>query len=68
MKKLMLLCVVTTGLSGCATVDGTPASQMPNRACGVFRIINPSQLDTAETKRQVLAHNRVYRSQCEEAK
>lgn len=33
--------------------------------CEVFQIIRPSRLDTEETKRQVLAHNKVYRVTCQ---
>lgn len=35
-------------------------------ACQSFAVIYPSRRDTAETKRQVLAHNRIYEQQCAE--
>lgn len=63
MTKLMLLFVVTIALSGCATWRAIEIMKDPS--CGAFNIIRPSPTDTMGTKRQVLAHNRVYRELCE---
>jgi hypothetical protein len=62
MKKLMLLCVVTSAISGCAHQQKAPP--LIDGVCGAFSIINPSRADTPGTKRQVLAHNEIYRATC----
>lgn len=62
MRKLMLILVVTSAISGCASLK-TPKS-VPDASCVAFQIIHPSRQDTADTKRQVLAHNTVYRKLC----
>lgn len=62
MKKLMLLCAVTIAISGCAHQPKAPVPVQG--ACGAFNIIHPSRLDTPGTKRQVLAHNQIYRATC----
>lgn len=60
MKKLMLLCVVTIAISGCATTK----SSAPSVACSAFSVIQPSRADTIGTKRQVLVHNETWRELC----
>ena len=63
MPKLMLLCAVIFAISGCTH---QPKAPLPEKGvCGAFSIIHPSRLDTPDTKRQVLAHNRIYRATCE---
>lgn len=57
-----MLCVVISGLSGCVTTQGPKA--VPDTSCVAFSVIRPSRDDTLETKRQVLAHNTVYRKIC----
>jgi hypothetical protein len=66
MLKWMMLSAMTFAISGCAVLGAKPepvAPTIPN-ACAAFDIIRPSREDTEETKRQVLAHNRVYRITC----
>lgn len=63
MRKLMLLLSVTIAISGCVS---NPKAPVPTSgACGAFSIIHPSRLDTPDTKRQVLTHNKIYRATCE---
>lgn len=57
----MLLCVAITAISGCAS-KGPRA--VPDSSCAAFQIIHPSRQDTLDTKRQVLAHNTIYRKIC----
>jgi hypothetical protein len=64
MPKWMTLFVVTFAISGCATFQ-KPEPMTNAGACASFSIIRPSRSDTEETKKQVLAHNRVYRITCE---
>lgn len=64
MLKWMMLFVATSAISGCATFQ-KPDPVTNAGACAAFSIIHPSRADTEETKRQVLAHNRVYRITCE---
>lgn len=61
MKKLMLLYVATSVLSGCVTAKETV---VPDSSCAAYKIIRPSQDDTIDTKRQVLVHNTTYRRIC----
>ena len=63
MTKLMLLCVVTIAISGCVHQQKAPPPV--KGVCGAFGIIHPSRADTPGTKRQVLAHNEIYRATCE---
>lgn len=64
MTKWMTLCAMIFAISGCASIS--PSQQVTvGNACGAFSIIRPSRLDTEETKKQVLAHNRVYRVTCQ---
>ena len=53
-------------LTGCGTgsfaIDGPTDS-----ACKSFKIIRASKSDTADTKRQVIGHNRAYEAICGEA-
>jgi len=62
MMKWMLLCAATIGISGCVHTQPAPVDS----SCSAYQIIRPSRLDTLDTKRQVLAHNSVYRKLCEE--
>lgn len=61
MTKSTLLCVATIVISGCVSTGSKP---VPVSNCSSFEIIRPSRQDTLETKRQVLAHNTVYRKVC----
>lgn len=58
----MMLCAVTSALSGCVTTQEPKA--VPDTSCVAFSVIHPSRDDTLETKRQVLAHNTIYRRIC----
>lgn len=55
----MTLCVATSALSGCVMTKA-----VPDTSCVAFSVIRPSRDDTLETKRQVLAHNTIYRKLC----
>lgn len=62
MKKLIVLLSVITAISGCVH---QPKAPIPEKGvCGAFSIIHPSRADTPGTKRQVLAHNQIYRVTC----
>lgn len=61
MMKLMLLCVATFAISGCASTGKVA----PSASCASFEVIRPSRADTLETKRQVLAHNQTWRALCQ---
>lgn len=63
MTKWMLLCAATIGISGCAVTAET-RSDSPSIACNSFVIIEPSRADTLDTKRQILAHNKIWRKLC----
>ena len=63
MLKLMTLCVATIAISGCVSTQRPQA--VPDSSCTAFQVIRPSRQDTLDTKRQVLAHNTVYRKICE---
>lgn len=65
MPKLMMLLMATFALSGC---QHTAQSTIPDSSCVAFSVIHPSRVDTADTKRQVLQHNTVYRRLCPAAK
>lgn len=60
--KLTLLCAAITGISGCTHLQEPQA--VPDSSCTAYQVIRPSRSDTLETKRQVLAHNSVYRKLC----
>lgn len=60
MRKLTSLLILTSVISGCAHQP----KPVHDTACVAFEIIHPSRLDTADTKRQVLAHNSTYRRLC----
>lgn len=60
----MMLCAVISVTSGCVSTGSTTVAS----GCSAFTIIRPSRQDTLETKRQVLAHNTVYREVCVGAK
>ena len=61
MMKWMLLCAAITATSGCAT---TAPVGGPDVACNSFEVIRPSRADTPDTKRQILVHNRTWRTIC----
>lgn len=63
MLKWMLLLGLTTAISGCVSTKAPRA--VPDSSCAAFSIIRPSRQDTLDTKRQVLAHNTIYRKICE---
>lgn len=63
MKKLMLLWAATIGISGCVATQNPPT--VVDSSCSAYQIIRPSRQDTPDTKRQVLAHNTIYRKLCE---
>lgn len=60
MLKWMTPLILISALSGCASKP----PEVRDTACTGFEIIRPSRADTAETKRQVLQHNTVYRRLC----
>lgn len=62
-KRLIMLLLVTSAISGCASLAPVPKAQPVGLAC-TFREIKPSRQDTTLTKHQVLAHNRYYRHLC----
>ena len=66
MHKLMLLSATIFVLSGCTQIGKTGLSGpvIPDSSCVAFHVIHPAQLDTIGTKRQVLAHNQIYRRIC----
>lgn len=66
MNRLIMLCVMTSAISGCVSTQGPQAT--PDSSCVAYQIIRPSRQDTAGTKRQVLEHNTVYRKLCGDKK
>lgn len=62
MLKWTLLLSLTIATSGCVATK-TPRA-VPDSSCAAFSIIRPSRQDTLDTKRQVLAHNTIYRKIC----
>ena len=60
MLRLMMLSVLTIGISGCQHTR----PQVQDTACTAFEIIKPSRADTPGTKRQVLQHNTVWKKLC----
>lgn len=62
MLKLMTACAVISAISGCA--HNPKLKAVPDASCAAFQVIHPSRQDTTDTKRQVLAHNTVYRKLC----
>jgi hypothetical protein len=64
MLRSMTLFAAIFAISGCASFQ-KPEPVTNSGACAAFSIIRPSRTDTEETKKQVLAHNRVYRITCE---
>ncbi len=68
-KKLILLLVMTSAISGCGPWSKEVPKATPIGAgCSGFGIINPSRKDTLGTKQQVSAHNDTYRELCPEKK
>lgn len=65
MLKWTMLFATIFAISGCASLKTKPEPVTVSAACSTFNIIRPSRADTEETKKQVLAHNRVYRITCE---
>ncbi len=59
MLRLMMLFAVIIAISGCVSDQ-----QAIDASCAAYQVIRPSRLDTLETKRQVLAHNTIYRKLC----
>jgi len=64
MLKSMMPFAAIFAISGCAVLQ-KPEPVINSGACAAFSIIRPSRADTEETKKQVLAHNRVYRITCQ---
>lgn len=62
MLKWTLLLSLTIATSGCVSTQGS--RPVPDSSCAAFSIIRPSRQDTLDTKRQVLAHNTIYRKIC----
>lgn len=65
MKNLIVLLMVTSAISGCKHTDTPPITAAAS--CQLFQVIRPSRQDvlTRGTKEQIVAHNRVYRANCE---
>jgi len=64
MHKLMLLSATIFVLSGCVQKARLIGPAIPDSSCAAYGIIHPAQNDTMDTKRQILAHNNVYRRLC----
>jgi hypothetical protein len=64
MRNLIMLLVVTSAISGCKHTD-TPITAAGS--CQLFEVIRPSRQDvlTSGTKKQIVAHNRIWRENCE---
>ena len=63
LKLIASLSLISVLISGCVSTS-SPKVQPIIGACSTFQIIRPSRQDTLGTKRQVLAHNKVYRATC----
>jgi len=65
MRNLILLLVMTSAISGCKHTDTPPITAAAS--CQLFEVIRPSRQDvlTRGTKEQIVAHNRVWRDNCE---
>ena len=50
--------------SGCGVISAIKPTIETNTGCQTFKVIRPSIQDTDDTKRQVLAHNEIYRLVC----
>jgi hypothetical protein len=63
-RKLTLPAVMLSAclLAGCAT--GTSVTDLADSSCKSFRPIRASNADTADTKRQVIGHNKAYDAVC----
>lgn len=61
MKKTLIALAVTAFLTSCAKTT----TYVPINSCAGFSLIKASEKDTTETLRQVLSHNKTYRSICE---
>jgi hypothetical protein len=59
MKAATLAAIVCIPIGGCASFQ--PSS---DGSCKIFRPISNSQKDTEQTRREVVAHNKVYGAIC----
>ena len=62
MRKKLMTCAALFSLSlltGCAT-----STQGIDGSCRVFKPISNSKADTVQTRREVIAHNKVFTSIC----
>jgi len=64
--KLTLVFLVITASNGCTPTTRDASLQSMPSLCASFEVIHPSREDmlTTDTKRQILAHNEVYRAMC----
>jgi len=68
LAKLTRLAVVSSACLTTACSTSTFEINGPtDSACKSFKIIRASKQDTADTKRQVIGHNRAYEAICREA-
>ncbi|AIZ78772.1 hypothetical protein ACEE_03065 [Actinobacillus equuli subsp. equuli] len=67
MKKTLAALAVAMLMSSCSNTNGSEMTVTTViTGCETFSLIYPSRADTAETKRQVLAHNLTYEEICRE--
>lgn len=68
LAKLKMPAALLSGflLTACGTA-GFEINGPTDSACKSFRVIRASKADTADTKRQVIGHNRAYEAICGEA-
>ena len=68
LAKLKMPAVLLSGflLTGCA-IGGLETNGPTDSACKSFKVIRASKQDTADTRRQVIGHNRAYEAICGEA-
>ena len=62
MRKKLMTCAALFSLfllTGCAT-----STQGTDGSCKVFKPISNSKADTVQTRREVIAHNKVFTSIC----
>jgi hypothetical protein len=66
--KLTLSFLAICALSGCLETTSQPAL-VSDSSCLAFTVIHPSTEDvlTLDTKRQILAHNKIYRALCSDS-
>lgn len=63
-RRMLLLGIATTCLTGCAALDRSANSPSLSSACLAFAPLTGSVQDSTDTLRGIVAHNAAYEAVC----